>query len=183
MQFEFVSGNVALDFVGTVAERDRTPIERLTSPEELGQWLVDAGLLSTAQPASQADLARARRLRESIYRYVRSLTDGTAPPRSDRATLNRFASGPPPRPRLTTKGSIELVGDIDAALSAIAAEAIELARPETIPSLRWCADATCTRVFVDRSRGPARRWCGMTSCGNRAKARAHRRKLALSRTG
>jgi predicted RNA-binding Zn ribbon-like protein len=37
-----------------------------------------------------------------------------------------------------------------------------------------CEGSTCTLLFVDRTRGRARRWCSMAICGNRAKQTAHR---------
>ncbi len=44
-------------------------------------------------------------------------------------------------------------------------------RPER---LRVCANDTCRWVFFDSSRSGRRRWCDMTTCGNRAKAARHR---------
>jgi predicted RNA-binding Zn ribbon-like protein len=43
--------------------------------------------------------------------------------------------------------------------------------------VRRCADPRCARVFFDGSRNGKRRWCDMKTCGNRAKAARHRRKL------
>jgi predicted RNA-binding Zn ribbon-like protein len=44
--------------------------------------------------------------------------------------------------------------------------------------VKACEGSTCTVLFVDRTRGRARRWCSMAICGNRAKqaARRNRRK-------
>ncbi|MFC4048807.1 CGNR zinc finger domain-containing protein [Actinomadura syzygii] len=39
--------------------------------------------------------------------------------------------------------------------------------------LRRCAGDGCILWFLDTSRNGRRRWCSMTACGNRAKARAH----------
>ena len=39
--------------------------------------------------------------------------------------------------------------------------------------LRACADPTCERFLIDRSRSNQARWCSMATCGNRAKARRH----------
>ncbi len=41
---------------------------------------------------------------------------------------------------------------------------------------RICANDGCRWVFEDTSRGGRRRWCDMTSCGNRAKVRRFRSK-------
>ncbi len=40
--------------------------------------------------------------------------------------------------------------------------------------VKACEGSTCTLLFVDRTRGRARRWCSMAICGNRAKQAAHR---------
>ena len=42
--------------------------------------------------------------------------------------------------------------------------------------LRICANDACRWVFEDRSRAGRRRWCDMTSCGNRAKVQRYRSK-------
>jgi predicted RNA-binding Zn ribbon-like protein len=70
------------------------------------------------------------------------------------------------------------VGDVFAGLLTpvieSAADALvngELAR------VHRCADPRCGRVFFDSSRNGKRRWCEMATCGNRAKAARHRRKV------
>jgi len=40
-----------------------------------------------------------------------------------------------------------------------------------------CEGPTCTLLFLDSTRGPARRWCSMAICGNRAKQAAHRARM------
>jgi predicted RNA-binding Zn ribbon-like protein len=47
--------------------------------------------------------------------------------------------------------------------------------------LGTCADHGCDRVFVDRSKNASRRFCS-TTCQNRVKAAAHRRRRAASDT-
>lgn len=43
--------------------------------------------------------------------------------------------------------------------------------------VRRCADPRCGRVFQDETKNGRRRWCDMSTCGNRAKAARHRMKL------
>lgn len=44
--------------------------------------------------------------------------------------------------------------------------------------LRPCEnDAECTLFLIDRSKANARRWCSMSTCGNRLKARRHQDRL------
>lgn len=46
--------------------------------------------------------------------------------------------------------------------------------------LKECGRTDCTRVYLDRSRGARRAWCGMEECGNRVKAAAYRARRRTS---
>ena len=46
--------------------------------------------------------------------------------------------------------------------------------------VRRCADPRCARVFFDGTKNAARRWCDMSTCGNRAKAARHRARTKAS---
>ncbi len=175
MQFEFVAGRPVLDFVATVASRDTDRVERLQAPTDLAAWVVQAGLVDRAPQVGADDLARATTVREAMFRLVTALTDGRPADPADRARVNAVAAGAPPVPRLTDEG-LHRTGDVDAALAALARDCLDLYGSEDRASLRWCADETCTRPFIDRSRGQRRRWCGMKSCGDRAKAAAYRQR-------
>ncbi|MFI7439716.1 CGNR zinc finger domain-containing protein [Nonomuraea indica] len=92
----------------------------------------------------------------------------------DREVVNRFAAVPPTRVRLDEAGRAERAGDLAAALSTVARQAVELlGGPQAVP-IKECGAGTCTRLYVDTSRGRARRWCDMQECGNRAKAAGFR---------
>ncbi len=43
-----------------------------------------------------------------------------------------------------------------------------------MPLLKECGNPECTRVYLDRSRGTRRQWCGMESCGKKFEAAAYR---------
>ena len=63
---------------------------------------------------------------------------------------------------------------IDRALAELArrvAAEVGEGRPERF---RVCGNDRCRWVFYDRSRPGSRRWCEMSSCGNRMKAARHR---------
>ena len=70
------------------------------------------------------------------------------------------------------------VGDVFAALltPVIESAADALVNGE-LERVHRCANARCRRVFFDSSRNGKRRWCEMATCGNRAKAARHRRKV------
>ena len=62
----------------------------------------------------------------------------------------------------------------DSLLLPIAQSMAELATSDDFSYLKACEGPTCTLVFLDRTRGHARRWCNMAVCGNRAKQATHR---------
>ncbi len=46
--------------------------------------------------------------------------------------------------------------------------------------VRQCEGVNCTLLFYDRTKAHRRRWCSMAVCGNRAKAREHRARQAIT---
>jgi predicted RNA-binding Zn ribbon-like protein len=52
----------------------------------------------------------------------------------------------------------------------------DLVCTEDFTYVKACEGPECTLLFVDRTRGRARRWCSMAMCGNRAKQAAHRKR-------
>jgi predicted RNA-binding Zn ribbon-like protein len=166
---EFVTGNLALDFVATVAERGTSDLEHLQRPEDLAEWIEAAGVVDGRVPVTAAGFARAKEVREALFALVAAAIDGRTPPSDAVDTVNATAAHPPPAPRLVD-GAVRREGDLDAVLSALAREALGVLGD----NLKWCAGERCTRPFVDRSRGGRRRWCGMAGCGDRAKAAAYR---------
>jgi predicted RNA-binding Zn ribbon-like protein len=176
MSFEFVAGNLALDFVATVAERTTTHLERLQTGADLADWIVQAHLLDRPPAVSQRDLAAAKQLREALFRLVTALTDQTPLPEADRLLVNHAAAAAPPTLSVTPDGQIRRSGGVAEARAALARAGIQLFDHPGTHLVRWCADARCTRPFIDRSRGHRRRWCGMAGCGDRAKAAAYRQR-------
>jgi predicted RNA-binding Zn ribbon-like protein len=62
----------------------------------------------------------------------------------------------------------------DALLLPVAKAMAELVCEEDFSLIRGCEGHNCVIMFLDRTRGHARRWCSMAVCGNRAKQAAHR---------
>ncbi|MEV6252206.1 CGNR zinc finger domain-containing protein [Nocardia sp. NPDC051929] len=170
--FTFVSGNLALDFAGTVMGRSTRFEDVLSTPAALADWIVAAGLLDSPPTADADTLARAVRLREAAYRMALAAARETAFDDGDRRTVNEFAEGVPPSISLRADGTVVRSGDADAALAAVARSAIELLGSRAL--VKECGRPVCTRLYVDTSRGGSRRWCDMTLCGNRAKSAAFR---------
>jgi predicted RNA-binding Zn ribbon-like protein len=61
-------------------------------------------------------------------------------------------------------------------LLPLARSLADLVCTEDFTAVKACEGPECTLLFVDRTRGRARRWCSMAVCGNRAKQAAHRKR-------
>jgi predicted RNA-binding Zn ribbon-like protein len=177
MGFVFVSGRPSLDLAGTRKWRRReSPEEQLTDPALLSAWACQAGLVDEPFPVGDRELAQAIELREAIYRIVTGRMASRPVRDADAASLNLLARGHPIAPELTTGGEVRRRATAPELLTSVALDALDLLGGADLARLRECADADCTRVYLDMSRSRNRRWCGMAECGNRAKVDAYRRR-------
>lgn len=183
MEFEFVAGRLSLDFVATVAERDVAHLERLATPGDLADWIAAADLLDKRPSVTYTELDVAKDLREAIFATVTAWTQQRLPAERHRRTINAAAALAPPTAVLGRDGRVHRDGGLDAVLALLARDTIDLADDPDLALVRWCADQSCTRPFVDRSRGGRRRWCGMRGCGDRAKAAAYRERRRAAARG
>lgn len=171
-------GRPSLDLTWTVRYRTVLPTELLATPADLRRWLRTAGLPVPASP-TEDDLTRTRALREAIFGAAEAVVDGRPVEARHRRLLNRCAAAPPPSPVLAADGTSRAVvaaGDeMEAALSALARDAIELLAAHD-GRLRRCAGPHCSLLFHDDSRPGRRRWCAASRCGNRVNTRAYRRR-------
>ena len=101
-----------------------------------------------------AQLAAAIALREAMYRLLGASLDGTAPAPPDRERVNAAARRPPLAPQLSATGELTRTGTVEALLATLARDGLELLGSDERELLRRCADARCTRLFVDRSTRP-----------------------------
>ena len=150
--------------------------ETLTSPEALGSWLSDQGLMPAGAASDQDDLRHAVALREAL-RGIISANSGAAVYPVDVATLNEAASASKLRARFGPAGKARLEPDVTGVTGAfgrIVAAAFAAMADDDWTRLKLCGSQTCRRAFFDRSRNHSSRWCTMAACGNRAKARRFR---------
>ncbi len=169
--FRFRGGHVALDLVATLAGRLKDqPRELLERPADLDRWLISSGFAGRAPRATQDDVEMARELREAIHGLLSNRSSGAA-----RGTLNAIAALRAARPSLSASDQLVMTGSAKEYLAAIAGWAIELLGAER-DRIRQCEGEGCSILFLDLSRSGRRRWCSMSGCGNRAKARAFRKR-------
>ena len=66
--------------------------------------------------------------------------------------------------------------DLDGILWRILWEAADLLTSDRLAQVKLCAGEDCGWLFLDASRNQSRRWCSMSDCGNRAKAKRYYRR-------
>lgn len=175
--FHFVAGDLALDFVNTVADRLSHPRERLVTGADVDRWARRAGLLGPRDSLhlGARQVAHVRAVREALYDLVRPLATGLTPSTGAIALFNKtYTRVGRKRALVWRDGRLTWQwSDLGHLIGPIVEAAAELLVAVPSGRLRQCADAGCGWVFLDRSRAGRRRWCRMVDCGNRAKARRH----------
>ncbi len=154
--------------------------EVLATPPALSSWLERAGLMAGQEPADASDLERALIVREGLRTLARGgpRIAGTAA-RLDQAARGASVEvrfGEPrcdePGPGFVPARGAGIPGAIGVLL-AITARAIA---DGTWSRLKICPGDDCGWAFYDHSRNRSGRWCAMSVCGGRAKARSHYRR-------
>jgi len=158
------------DFVNTA--EPQTGEESLATPDQLGDWLLERGVLTTRATLSAEDLAAARTAREGLRHVLMDHAGHSSDPAAV-AALNELLTGVPVRLAFTG-GSYHLsaVDDhtpLHQALAVLADAIRQAAEDQTWPRLKVCARDSCRWAFYDASRNSARRWCSMAGCGNHVK--------------
>jgi predicted RNA-binding Zn ribbon-like protein len=100
MAFPFIGGRACLDFAATLGKRHADSFERLPDPAALGRWIAESGLHPEPGEITPLDLARARTLREALYRMLTAAMRGAAPDHADVAEVNTAAAHPDLAPQL-----------------------------------------------------------------------------------
>jgi len=126
-------------------------------------------------------------LREAIWGVFSAIASGEAPRDADLALIGDAAAAGRARERLVydrsgVGWSLPADGDaLERPLWEIASSAADVLTSAELDRVKECASDTCEWVFLDRSRNRSRRWCDMSDCGNRAKARRFQAKTRAAR--
>jgi predicted RNA-binding Zn ribbon-like protein len=152
--------------------------ELLATPAGLSRWLGARDLIDPGAPRlTTRDLARAIAVREGLRSLARANSDGAASERRTAlAALNDAATGGAVELRFAADGPrFVRVGrsGLDGAIGVLLAGAARAMLDGTWERLKICPGHDCGWAFYDHSRNRSGRWCSMSVCGGRAKARAH----------
>jgi predicted RNA-binding Zn ribbon-like protein len=180
---------LCLDFVNTRYWRGSPePTDELTGFRPLLGWLeaksgVNERLLKSADAQSKTEPAKAEdllseaiRLREALHRLFAAAATDEPLPAADFIVMNSALADAPPRRKLASADGWEVYWpsvSMPALLASVLWSAADLLLARNDRRIRQCANEKCRFLFIDESKNGTRRWCDMSSCGNRAKARRH----------
>ena len=189
-RYQFVAGNLALDFVNTVAFRadPRKTVDHLQNAEEVHRWasqadLPDRGAINAARVGT-AELRQIQAVREQLFAVFYAIASNGRIPAATLARVGNALHDCSAKQYLSIEG-----GEVrwtwqpgarckDYLLYPVLTAATELLTSVSRGSVRQCEDAGCGWLFLDRSNAGTRRWCSMADCGNRHKARKYYRREA-----
>jgi predicted RNA-binding Zn ribbon-like protein len=152
--------------------------EILVSGEVLGDWLAARGLMAGRGQLTQLDVERAVAVREGL----RALAFANNGERLDLGALDamrRASQGAGTQIRIEPDGPrfiADATTGIDAAIGAVFAITARAMLDGTWLRLKACPGRHCGWAFFDQSRNQSARWCSMSVCGDREKARAYYRR-------
>lgn len=159
--------------------------DALAVPEAAARWLCENGLLEGSKALDGGGVARLREFREAVREALLAHAgDGDARLAWERVrTLTqdvplRMRFGPEPGDaRLDPAGS-----GAQECLGRLVAAIYDASRAGTWRRLKACRQQTCLWAFYDHSKNSSGAWCSMAVCGNRAKAKRRRQRLATKST-
>jgi predicted RNA-binding Zn ribbon-like protein len=189
--FHLSGGRLCLDFANTVSWRaGGRSVDRLAEAADLVRWARQARVVTECEAAEFAaaaregpgraasTLRRARRLREATYRVFAAIADRRAPRDADLGQINRALSEASRHARVARRADGRFAWrwadgppQLDRILWPVARSAAEVLTGDDLGRIKKCPASNCGWIFLDLTRSATRRWCAMTVCGNRAKAR------------
>lgn len=169
---------VVQDFANTQDDDARS--DSMDTPAKARAWLVERGLLAKSARLDADAYARVLSFRDALRCALIEREDGSVGT-AVLARLNAAAASAPIALRFGEDGTpgFEAAGTgVDAAVARLMAVIATAAADGTWERLKICREGTCRWVFYDPSKNRSKHWCSMRVCGNRAKARAYRRRKA-----
>ena len=177
-----------LDFVNTESYGGGIPNEHIATAEDAIAWFAAHGLAHEAALRAQAAkdeaglVGRVRGARAALRAVWDAEVEHRIPDQRALDTVNAVLRE---APRIELVAGDDCCGighrhtaddPVGEALAGLVGPLVRSIAAGETGRFRICANDGCRWVFEDTSRGGRRRWCDMTSCGNRAKVRRFRSK-------
>ena len=199
----FVGNDLALDFLNTIATPQGAVIDWLCNGQDLVRWLEDARVIEpltamkirTWRRNSLDEAAeKAREFRGWLRTFVTARKGkplramaGSIGPLNELLARDKSFPQVEVAGRKTKAGHPLVLGRVrrwespEELIDPLVDAAADLICNNDFQLIRSCEGSACCLMFLDRTKGHARRWCSMAVCGNRSKAEAHRARTARKR--
>jgi predicted RNA-binding Zn ribbon-like protein len=174
--FLWLGNHPATDLCNTVPLVDGAPVELLPDFDAILRWARAAGVTEVREREAGAGRAATTRFVHRLRAALRAVLEARAPSHAPLDALNAVLAGEravlqvgrsgPDRVRLRATSVGHQLG-LD-----IAAAVVDVFHHDH-RRIRCCAGPACILLYLDTSKSGRRRWCDMSTCGNRAKAAAH----------
>ena len=204
-QASFVTDDVAINFLNTAANAAGGRVDAVGDGRSFLDWLRTAGLVSEEvrlkceRAHGSAKINEAAAEARALRTWLRGFVDarGHERPRALKASqlepLNRILrrgesfeqivvhlqGGVRAREAPLVRELRERLRSPHALLVPVARSIAKLVCGDQFADVRTCNGGGCTLMFIDRTRARRRQWCSMSTCGNRAKVRAHRNRKVV----
>lgn len=158
-------------FINTTDIEERT--DEVATPADLATWYATRGLLPLGRTLTDADLARAIDLRETL-RDVLQVHGGHPVSAKATAHFHDLAGSVPLRLDVGPPARLIAADDTDPAVARLLGIAFESMTAGTWKRLKVCRNDACRWAYFDHSRNASGTWCRMAICGNRMKGQRFR---------
>jgi predicted RNA-binding Zn ribbon-like protein len=152
--------------------------DAISSRQLLKAWLVRHGLLRSNETVSEEDLGTVLTFREAVRQLLLANNGEKTRPASMKK-LNRLTSHCQLGVAFRPDGTCYLAPGgrgVSKALGEMLAQVVRAVSEGTWSHLKACSNSRCQWAFYDGSKNQSGRWCLMSVCGSRDKARAYRRR-------
>ena len=195
--FLFIGNALWLDFINTEKMHEGARTDLLNSYAVWVKWLVEAKVIEASQaedlrklgqgPAGEQALAQIKNFRASLRAMAAAGMAGHEIPGDAISAINILLK--------RDRGYLQVVpnGDAFAAqnvaawndatdiLAPIARSAADFLIDNRLHLVHKCESSRCILHFYDNTKNHGRRWCRMSTCGNRAKAALHYEKKKMAK--
>jgi predicted RNA-binding Zn ribbon-like protein len=178
------------DFLNTDDLENGFPFDHLPTLDSALDWFVERGVIHSegadrvrrdaADPVTaDRELARVRKVRSALRDVSLAVMEHRVPQAGSLETVNRALHARQVIELVPSSDGVHVdhrhVGDpVDDALSRLADPLVTELTSGHPERIKVCGGEKCEWIFYDTSRTLRRRWCDMSTCGNRAKAARHR---------
>ncbi len=195
-RLHLVGGRLCLNFANTTSGRCTDQhLDHLTSYRTLLAWAGHASIVGKEDAVALVELAEkkpaearhvhdeALALRDTIHGVFQAIAHGETADPALIGQLNQWLVRVMTHARLVPEedgfdwGWAEPCRHLDSLLWPIVRSAAETLTVAPHSRIRECPGPDCGWLFLDTSKSGRRRWCDMSVCGNRSKAREHYRRI------